>query len=189
METCNRAGVVWRSTLVFLVLLLGVRPGHAAPEDAIRLCTDQMRARTAAFVARDWAQVERLAKEFVRECKNVLDAEDVGNAYEQIAIASVELDNLAAARAAEDACINILYAHAGCHVSKVGTLIKLDRLAEARTALDMAQRLIKHAVEITEEKLVDAPDQASRRVYLAKLRKLNAYQSYAERLRQEYFTK
>jgi tetratricopeptide (TPR) repeat protein len=157
-------------------------------KDKMKQCITQMDARTAALVARDWPQLERFAKRYLQDCKGVFDSENYSYAYEDIAMANMELNNPAAALEASERCIDVYYANAGCHVTKVRALAKLLRLSEARSEFEIAERLIVHLIEINEENLHKTSDPseygiALRKVYSSKGNKLRALQKLLDSIR------
>ena len=151
-------------------------------------CISQLDERTAAFVARDWTQLERLAKRYLQDCKGVFDSENYSGAYEDIASANIELNNPLAALAASERCIDVYYANAGCHVSKIRALIKLSRLSEAHSEFEIAEKLIVHLIEINEENIRKTSDPsehgiALKKFYSSKNNKLKALQKLLDSIR------
>jgi hypothetical protein len=116
-------------------------------------CYTQIAEQTAALAARDWPQLERLAKRYLQDCKAAHDSETCSKAYENIATANIQLNNPIAALAASNECIYTFYGNAGCHVKKVEALIYLERLAEAQTEFKIAERLLAHLIKVNERAL------------------------------------
>ena len=90
---------------------------HAQPavfsERAKSACVEQIKERTAALVARDWPQLNRLATRYIQLCRGAFDARDLSTAYEHIAIASLGMHRPKDALDAADSCIGTYYANPG----------------------------------------------------------------------------
>lgn len=153
-------------------------------EDA---CIAQMKERTATFVAQDWSQLERLAERYLKTCKDIFGAEDSSNAYGEIAMSNIELGNARKALSASDKCISTFYANPRCHLERVQALIKLERLPDAKSALDKADRLIKHATDLGRRDLKSARTALESELAEARLNYFGAQQSEASAMRERYF--
>lgn len=152
-------------------------------------CIEQMNERTAAMVAEDWSQLERSATRYLKSCKGVFGAEDYSEAYEKSAIANYNLGNFALALAASDKCISVFYANSACHVQRVQALVALARLPDGQVALDKAERLIKHAIDVGQRDLKTAQNEIDRELFQARLANFASQQNLASAIRERYFTK
>lgn len=161
-------------------------PEKSLPQE--KMCIAQLEQRTAALVAQDWSELERLAERYAKTCKNVFGEEDYSSAYENMAIANVHLNNAKKALSASDSCINISYSNSGCHLLKIEALIRLKRLPDARTTLDKAERLIKHLIDLNERDLRNARTALDKELFEARLSNLSAQQSRASAIRNRYFS-
>lgn len=156
---------------------------QAGNEEKARQCVTLIKEQTAALVARDWSQLERLAKQYLQDCKEVHDSEAYSGGYEHLAIANMYLGNEVAALAMSEKCINIFYGNSGCHVEKVQALIKLKRISEARDALEIAERLVAHLIDNNERHLHETHHPIYKELYSAKLYQLRAEKSLLEQIR------
>lgn len=141
------------------------------------------------MVAEDWSQLERSATRFLKICKGVFGAEDYSSGYESIAIANNNLGKAAQAISASDKCISVFYANSGCHVQRVVALIELNRLTEGQVALEKAERLIKHGMDVGKRDLKTAQSDLDRELYQSRLTNLAAQQEHASVIRERYFAK
>jgi hypothetical protein len=164
-----------------------VAVAQTGSKDNMEQCTTQMNERAAALVAQDWPQLERLAKRYLQDCKGVFDSENYSTAYEEIAMANLQLNNPAATLVASEKCIDIFYANSGCHVNKVQALIKLKRFAEARTEFGIAERLVGYLIESNEKDLHVASHPVYKKLYSSKDRNLRAQKSLLDRIRPHLF--
>ena len=179
------------TTLKTFVALLGqviIATAYAAePADAPKsrgdACIIQFTERTAALVARDWGQLARLAQRYLDTCKDIFGAEDYSEAYEHIAIAHLFLGNLEKALLACDQCTNAFYPNSGCHLQRVEVYVGLKRLPDAKSALERAERLIEHNIELRQRNLIDARSASDREVAEARLRNLKSQKTHAAALR------
>lgn len=160
---------------------------QTASEEKVQQCVTHMNERTAALAARDWFQLERLAKRYIQDCKGVLGSEDYSWAYYHIATANIQINNATAALAASEECIDIFYANAGCHVLKVDALIKLDRFAEARTEFEIAERLVPYLIKKNEGDLSETSDPLKKRLYSAKDDFLRSQQEVLDLIRYQLY--
>lgn len=160
---------------------------QAGNEEKARQCTTQINEQTAALVAQDWPQLERLAKRYLQDCKGVFDSEAYSGAYENIAIANMKLGNAAVALAASEKCIGVFYANSSCHVQKVQALIKLERLTEAHNELEIAERLVAHLIDNNERLLREASHPIYKELYSSKLQNLKAQKAFLDRIRLQLY--
>ena len=184
----------WK-TLIFLLLSQAVMSfawSAADSKESILLkqrCIEQITQRTAALVAQDWSELERLAERYVKTCKDVFDNQDYSEAYEQIAIANVRMSNAKKALAASDTCINITYSNSGCHLQKVEALLALTRRPEASTTLEGAERLVSHLISLTERDIRDARTPLDKELFESRLNNLNSQKEHAAALRNRHFSR
>lgn len=111
-------------------------------------CISKMEDQSAALSAADWSSLQALAKRYLRECKGVIDADWDSKAFQNIAVANLFLGRPAEALAASSSCVEISYSNALCHVHRVNALLKLNRVSEARSALNTTERLIPYRLEV-----------------------------------------
>lgn len=169
--------------LVFMVSGAVDALAQTTSEQKSQECISLIKERTAALVANDWQQLERLAKRYLQTCRGVHDSESLANAQEDLANAYFELGNRTAALSATEACIDLFYASPGCHVRRAVLLLKLGRLRDARAALAIAEKLVGHLITTTERDLQRAAHPLERELNAAKLEKLRALESRIEALR------
>lgn len=160
--------------------------GAAAREAA---CIAGINERTAALVAEDWQNLARISDNYLKTCKGVFDAEDFSGAYENMAGANIGLGNPKKALSAADSCIATYYANIGCHVQRAVALIALQRLPDARVALDRSEKLIAHRIEATTRDLRTARHTPEKELLEARLNNFEAQQSHAAALRAQHFPK
>jgi len=116
-------------------------------------CVSLIEVRTAALVASDWQQLDRLAKQYIQGCTSVHDAEAVANAHSDIATSQFQLGNMMTALSAADTCINVFYASASCHFMRTRLLLESGRLRDARAALAITEKLVAHLIAKAETDL------------------------------------
>jgi len=150
-------------------------------------CIDGMNDRTAALVAQDWQNLERLSESYLKMCKGVFDSENISSTYEHIATANIMLGNPKKSLTASDACIETYYANTGCHLERSVALIRLRRMSEARVELDRVDKLIAHRTEISKRDLVSARTALDKELIESRLNNLEAQQSYSAALREKHF--
>ena len=160
---------------------------QTASKEKAQQCVTQMGEQTAALVARDWPQLERLAKRYLQDCKGVFGSELYSDAYLHIAIANIQLDDSAAALAASETCIDIFYANSGCHVQKVLALIKLKRFAEALTESEIAEKLVDYLIKRNERDLREASQPVDKELYSSKDDNLKAQKSLLNSIRPQLY--
>lgn len=138
---------------VVLMLLAGILTSgvHAEikPNEVkkIEQCISLTNEQTAALVAEDWENLERLAKDYITKCKEVVSSEDLSSRVVNIAMANNELGKPRLALAAAETCLKTYYGTPGCHIEKTRALIALGRKDEARKSLDISERITQHALE------------------------------------------
>ena len=167
--------------------LASAQDGGNASNSHKDACIAGINERTAALVAEDWQSLERFAEKYIRTCKGMFDAEDFSGAYEAIADANIAIGNPKKAVAAADACIATFYANTGCHVQKSVALLELNRIPEARSALDRAEKLIVHKTETAMRDLRNAGQGQEKELVEANINMLRAQQAHATALRGRYF--
>ena len=118
-----------------------------------RQCIDLVNQQTAAFVAEDWEQLNRIAMKFINSCKEVYTARDLASGYSSQATALNRLGRPREALIAADSCIGIYYPDPTCHLERVYALIGLKRFSQVRGALGVTERLAKHNLETAENNL------------------------------------
>ena len=156
---------------------------QASSDEKQRECLSQINQRAAALSASDWQQLQRLAKRYIDTCKAIYGSEDLATAHGDVAIANLRLDNATAALSAAESCIALFYSNSGCHLGKVEAMLKLGRIPEARTALNIAEKLVAHLAAAAERELQRANHPSERELYAAKLNLLRAQESVVEGLR------
>ncbi|WP_312409620.1 hypothetical protein [Comamonas sp.] len=152
-------------------------------------CIDQWKERTAALAAEDWPQLSRIAERYIKTCKGVFGTESYSVAYEEAAIALNNLGKASQALSASDKCIGAFYANSACHVQRAQALATLEKYTQAHAALDKADRLITHAIEVGQRDLNGAKNSLERELFEARLGHLAAQRSHASAIRDRYFPK
>jgi len=142
-------------SLLLVIMVVGAVDAIAqtTSEQKNQECISLIKERTAALAAKDWQQLEWLAKRYLQKCRGVHDSESLASAQEDLANAYFELGNLMAALSATEACIDLFYASPGCHVISAVVLLKLGRLQDVRAAHSIAERLVGHLITTTERYL------------------------------------
>ena len=112
-----------------------------------------MKQRTAAVAAQDWPEVTRRANASLALCAGFFDDQELSDEYGFIATSANIQNRPEEALKAALTCLNQDYSNGACHVEKVIALTALDRSDDARTALDIAIRLIQHNIELLERDL------------------------------------
>ena len=162
---------------------------HEVSERTKLACVSQMDERTAALTARDWPQLERLAKRYIQSCRDAFDASNVSDAYEDIADAMLGMHHSKEALSAADACISNYYANPSCHVDKVLALLALKRLSAANDAFIIADRLSSHALAQNESDLANATSSSEKASFTARKHKYESQRELLDALRDKYFDK
>ena len=137
-------------------------------------CISLKKEQAAALVARDWENLERLAKDYIAKCKEVFSSQDLSGCFVDIAIANNELGKPRLALAAAEMCIEIYYGNPGCHIEKTRALIALGRKAEARKSLDISERLTRHALENAKRELESSSSEIEKNLHRSSI---NHYES------------
>jgi hypothetical protein len=179
--------VITTSAGLLLFVLIGLNTidsfAQSPSGERERECVSHINQRTAALVADDWREVERLAKRYLETCKEVHESEHLACAYEQIAIANRRLNDPKSALTATETCIALFYSNSGCHLEKAEAMLKLGHIRGARSALDIAEKLVPHLIRSVEQDMERANHRSARELYAAKLRELRAQQRVIEAMR------
>ena len=160
-----------------------------------RRCYAWVTERAAARAAQDWPRLERLANQFIRDGKWLLDPalgpesyEMYSEAYEDLIDVYFMRDDFMAVLEASEKCINVFYANPRCHQFKVVALAILGRKAEARAACDIAERLVAYLIRVNERNLRQASQPVDKEKYSAKLEFLEMQKRLLEIMRSLDFT-
>ncbi|MGA2228214.1 MAG: hypothetical protein ABSH41_27590 [Syntrophobacteraceae bacterium] len=141
-----------RRFLYLLTLVTFILPSAiAAPySEQTQECIEQMKNENAAYAAKDWPQLERIARRVIQSCSGI-DPDIVASAYQNISTACNETNRPKEALDAAVSCIEFSYAYsAGCHIEKIRALMALGRFAEAKASLEIAERLLRQLLSQTE---------------------------------------
>jgi hypothetical protein len=160
---------------------------HSASAQTIERCIEQKRERTAAVNARDWPNLDRLSKRYVQSCRGVTGAQDISNAYEDIARANRRRHRAQDALEAANMCVTTYYANPGCHLEKAQAMLALNRLIEARDILDVTERLLKSALTENDLAFRSAYHSLERELHLTIKKNYEAQLGLVEDLRVQYF--
>ncbi len=160
---------------------------HTFFRQAKSACDVQLDEQLSVLDAKDWLQLDRLARRYVRSCREASGAYDLSIGYEHIVMASLEMNRPRDALEAADSCIGTFYANSGCHVLKVSALLGLDRVREARDSFRIAERLVKHALSRVESELPNTRDPSELKVCLWKKTMYKAQLKAIEALRVRHF--
>lgn len=184
--------------MLFSLLLVSTASSAVAALDQTTIeqknqeCVSLIKGRTAAIAARDWQQLERMAKRYIQTCKSVHDSEGIAMAHMELAYAYSHFGDYSSALSATEACINLFYASPDCHVYRVEFLLKLKRLQEARAELAISEKLVSYLIPITEKDLQKTTDSyqseyntAKHRLYTVKLKQLRSLEDEIAWLRQQ----
>lgn len=148
-------------------------------------CISLKNEETAALVAKDWGNLDRLARAYTRECKGVFEAEWLSGAHENIAIANNAQGKYKNALVASNACAKAYYGSPGCHIQKSRALIALGEKTEAVKSLDISERLARHALEIAQHDLNQAYSELDKELYTSKIYQHNSYLDFIDSMRSE----
>jgi hypothetical protein len=169
--------------ILTVLVALCYAPALAASPEKEQGCRTLLRHRGEALTARDYAALDRLAKQSLQDCKEVSDAEEYSMAYLDLAMTHMVLNDGAAAREATERCIDVFYSNAFCHVYKTWALIDLKRSAEARTEFEIAEKLIGSLLEKNEKDLGAATEQQDKEWHAVNEENLKASRRLLETLR------
>jgi hypothetical protein len=128
-------------------------------------CISRRNEETAALVAKDWENLDILARAYVRECKDVFDPQWLSRAHENIAIAKNAQGKFKDALVASNECAKAYYGSPGCHIQKSSALIALGKKAEALKSLDISERLAHHGLEGAKRNLNQAYYELDKELY------------------------
>ncbi|HJY05203.1 MAG TPA: hypothetical protein VJ323_02745 [Bryobacteraceae bacterium] len=163
-----------------------VAHGQWRDSSEVDACAEQLEQRTAALLARDWLQLEILAKRYLHTCSGVVGSEKLADAHWSIAVAKLEAGQYPESLRASDDCIQVFNSNPGCHLAKTEALVGLKRLNEARAALEMTERLTEHLIESAERDHSVAQG-AGEEMYQARLNEFRGLLRGAEQIRMRYF--
>lgn len=169
-----------------IVLVPNVAHGQWREASQANECAKQVEQRTAALLARDWLKLEVLATRYLQRCAAAVEPENLSEAHWSIAAAKMETGQYTEALRASDDCIGVFYSNASCHLSKAEALVGLKRFGEARTALEMTERLTEELLDNTERQLSTAKGQ-ERELYQARAREFASVLRGAQHIRMQYF--
>ena len=168
---------IWITSIVLTASLLYQPVTNSADSD--NRCIFLKNEQTAALVAADWENLERLAGGYVDECKGNFEPQDLSSAHENIAIANNELGRYNRGLAAAEACIKVHYGNSGCHILKAEALIALVQYTQARKALDISEKLARRALVDAKHDRDRAGSEPYKELYSAKV---NLYESQLYRI-------
>jgi hypothetical protein len=160
---------------------------HSASAQTRERCIEQREERTAAVNARDWPNLVRLSKRYVQSCRGVTGAQDISDAYEDIAKANLAMHRAQDALEAANMCVTTYYANPGCHLEKALAMLALNRLIEARDILDVTERLLKSALTENDLAFRSAYHSLEREMHLAIKKSYETKLRLVEVLRVRYF--
>jgi len=146
-------------------------------------CIEQINEQTAAFVAQDWQQLERLAQKYLSECRTVMENADLSSAYEHIATVKLETQKPSEALTAADSCLKTYYSNSGCHILRVEAFIMLKQESRAREALNIADRLTRHNLDGAERDRSQARSKLEEELFDAKIKNYQAQLNTIRELR------
>jgi tetratricopeptide (TPR) repeat protein len=172
--------------IAFLVLCPWVLSAQLEKDiEKLKRCISKRNEMTAAMVARDWQNLERLGNEYLLVCKGGTDPEDLSVAYAHIAIANNRLEKYRSALTAAESCIKAYYANPGCHIEKSEALIALGRKSEAWKSLEISEKLARHALDTAKQELNDARSELDRKNQTSKIDLYNTQLLLIESIRSE----
>ena len=144
----------------FVAIVLGVFGSPAYSQEPLSKhkteCLTKINERTAALVAQDWIELERMAEQYSRICKGAFSASDDSSAFENIALANFRKGKAKIALSAAESCIRLSFSNSGCHVWRLEALVALGRIDEARTSFERVERLLTHLMENNDKNLAEA---------------------------------
>ena len=176
-------------TPLLVAALLCIHSEQAASKEfsneAKEKCIGAINQRTAAFVAEDWAALEKRANAYLTTCNGAFGDQNLSEAIEQLAISNIALNRPSDGLNQAQLCIETYYSNSSCHVQKVIALIALRRTDEARRSLVGAIKLILHNIESTERELVRPLDALDRELLESNLKMFNAQLGHARALQEK----
>jgi tetratricopeptide (TPR) repeat protein len=170
--------------LVFMITLLpsSLATAQSRSIQAREACVEEIENATTALRAKDWRQLERIAKRMIQTCSG--DTSQVSAGYEHLSNAYNRMHRPKEAFDTAVSCIDFSYRYSsGCQIQKAVALEALGRFAEARATLEIAERLARQALSQTESDIQDA--HAELRLYNARKGYYQAQQRLIDILKKE----
>ena len=99
-----------------------------------------------------------------------MENEDLSSAYWHIATVKLETQKPSEALTAADLCLKTYYSNSGCHILRVEALIMLKQESRAREALNIADRLTRHNLDIAERDRSRAPTKPEAELFDSKIK-------------------
>lgn len=146
-------------------------------------CISLMNEQTAALAAKDWENLDRLAKSYAGQCKGVFEAEWLSAAHENIAMANNAERKFKYALVASDACTQAYYGNPGCYIQKASALMSLGKKVESGKSLNIAERLARHALEGARRDLSQARSELDKEMHTAAIFRLESYLNLIDSIR------
>lgn len=148
-------------------------------------CISLKNEETVALVAKDWENLDRIAKSYVGQCKGVFEAEWLSVSHESIAIANNAQRKFKYALVASDACTKAYYGNPGCYIQKASALMSLGKKIESGKSIDIAERLAQYALEGARRDISQARSELHKEMYTARISRFESYLYLIDSIRSE----
>jgi len=149
-------------------------------------CISLTNEQSAALVAQDWENLERLAKDYLSKCRGFISSQELSDRAVNITIAYYELGRFKQAIVSADACIKIYYGNSGCHILKAKSLFALGNRTAAIKTLDISDRIAHHALEGAKHDLERASSELDKELYGSFVNKFESELQHIEAIRSKY---
>jgi len=160
----------------------------SSKEDVRNFTTESKEEQTAALVAEDWNQLDKIARYYIQSCGGGdCDAKSIASAFNNISIANFEMLRFSEALESANSCIEAFYVTPGCHFLKTKALLEMGRISEAQTSFRITEKLVKHCLSKNESELKAAPDSSHRNLYLSEKNLYESVQGALQRLKAQLF--
>ncbi|MFZ6744019.1 hypothetical protein ACO0LC_12375 [Undibacterium sp. JH2W] len=145
---------------------------EAQQERIQMLCSSALIEEASAVAARDWENLERLAKVFLAKCEKTLVPDEykfISSTYGNLALSYVENGKYKDALIASDRCTKTNYSNFNCFIVKARALTALDKNLDASKALDIGERLAKNSLETARRDLILSSNASDKEVQKSKI--------------------
>jgi tetratricopeptide (TPR) repeat protein len=110
------------------------------------ICSANIDARKSARRINDWNQLNKLAKEFQKNCQNSSDNKTMSIAYADMGASNLQFQNSMKALSISEECITIFYNNFDCHINKANALLELGKFIPANEYILSTYKLINHLI-------------------------------------------
>lgn len=181
-----------RSFLVFLLIVLCISTASStvAAYDRIsakdQQCISLTNEQTAALVARDWENLERLSKNYLVECGGFVTPEVLSSGAVNIPMANNALGRYKQALRTADECVKIYYGNPGCHIQKAQALFALGNKPDAIVVLEISGKIARHALEGAKHDLERARSEGKKELHRSSVYLYESQLRHIDALRKQF---